>query len=152
MVIGLHGQAGVTAQCLVAMDNREDKEHVMNQSVEAKTVMAANTLPRLATLHAKQNVSTLSQVYTKWLTCGYVILTDNFYYTSWNSWSDCSKTCGEGGTHTRTRHCVDYTQYHKDAPACPDKKQIDTESCFVKDCGNDTPTYKPIKGGYYNHH
>ena len=92
------------------------------------------------------------QVYTKWLTCGYVILTDNFYYTSWNSWSDCSKTCGEGGTHTRTRHCVDYTQYHKDAPACPEKKQIDTESCSVKDCRNDTPTYKPNKGGYYNHH
>ena len=57
MVIGLHGQAGVTAQCLVVMDNREDKEYVMNLSVEAKAVMAANTVPRLATLHAKQNVS-----------------------------------------------------------------------------------------------
>ena len=151
MVIGLHGQAGVTAQCLVVMDNREDKERVMNLSVEAKAVMAANTVPRLATLHAKQNVSTLSQVHqivNMWI-CH---LTDNFYYTSWNSWSECSKICGEGGTRTRTRHCVDYIQYHKDAPACPEKKQIDTESCFIKDCGNDTPTYKPNKGGYYNHH
>ena len=61
MVIGLHGQAGVTAQCLVVMDNREDKELVINQNVEAKAVMAANIVPRLAILYAKQNVSTLSQ-------------------------------------------------------------------------------------------
>ena len=63
MVIGLHGQAGVTARCLVVMDNREDKERVINQSVEAKAVMAANIVPRLAILYAKQNVSTLSQVH-----------------------------------------------------------------------------------------
>ena len=151
MVIGLHGQAGVTAQCLVVMDNREDKERAMNQNVEEKAVTAANTVPRLATMHAKQNVSALSQNNTNSLTCVHVILTDNFYYTSWSSWSDCSKTCGEGGTRTRTRHCVDYTQYHKDAPACPEKKQIDTESCFVKDCGKDAPTDKPHKGGYYDH-
>ena len=60
MVIGLHGQAGVTAQCLVVMDNREDKERAMNQNVEEKAVTAANTVPRLATMHAKQNVSASS--------------------------------------------------------------------------------------------
>ena len=61
MVIGLHGQAGVTARCLVVMDNRDDKERVINQSVEAKAVMAANIVPRLAIFYAKQNVSTLLQ-------------------------------------------------------------------------------------------
>ena len=148
-VIGLRGQVGVTAQYLVVMANREDKGHVTNQSVEGKTVTAANTVPRLATLHATQNVRALFTGIRKFI---FIILIDNFYYTSWSSWSDCSKPCGEGGTRTRTRHCVDYTQYHKDAPACPEKKQIDTESCFVKDCGNNTPTDKPNKGDYYDHH
>lgn len=56
MAIGLHGQAGVIAQCPVVMDNREDKELVMKQNVVEKTVMAANTVPKLATTHARKNV------------------------------------------------------------------------------------------------
>lgn len=149
-VIGLRGQAGVTAQCLAVTANKEDKGRATNQSVEEKAVTAANTVPRLATLHATQkNVRVLFTGIHKLI---FIIQTDNFYYTSWSSWSDCSKTCGKGGTRTRTRHCVDYTQYHKDAPACPEKKQVDTESCFIKDCGNNTPTDKPNKGGYYDHH
>lgn len=153
MVIGLHGQAGVIAQCPVVTDNREEREHAMNQSVEAKAVMAANIVQRPVIMHVKQNVRALSQEYTDSLANMYIsFLIDNFYYTSWSSWSDCSKSCGEGGTRTRTRHCVDYTQYHKDAPACPEKKQIDTDSCFIKDCPKDTPTDKPTKGDYYDHH
>ena len=60
MVIGLHGPAGVTAQCLAVMDNREDKEHVIKQNVEEKVAMAASTVPRPAILHATINVRALS--------------------------------------------------------------------------------------------
>lgn len=59
MVIGLHGQAGVIAQCPVVTDNREDREHVMNQSVEEKAVTAANIAQRPVTMHVKQNVRAL---------------------------------------------------------------------------------------------
>lgn len=58
MAIGLHGQVGVIAQCLVDMGNRKDKEHVINQNVEEKVAMAASTVPRPVILHAKRNVRT----------------------------------------------------------------------------------------------
>ena len=69
MVIGLHGPAGVTAQYLVVTVNKEDKEHVINQNVEEKVAMAANTVPRPAILHAMINVRyTFLYVTTHWLT------------------------------------------------------------------------------------
>ena len=50
----------MTAQCLVAMDNRKDKEHATKQNVGEKTAMAANTVPRPVTSHARTNVRALS--------------------------------------------------------------------------------------------
>jgi len=57
MAPGAHGLAGVTAQFLVAMDNKGEKENATSQSVEERAVGAANTVPSLATLYASKTVS-----------------------------------------------------------------------------------------------
>ena len=53
MATGAHGLVGVTAQYLVAMDNKGEKENVMNQNVEERAVGAANTVPSPATFNVK---------------------------------------------------------------------------------------------------
>jgi len=57
MATGARGLAGATAQCLAAMDNKGEKENVINQNVEERAVGAANSVPSPVTFHARKNVS-----------------------------------------------------------------------------------------------
>ena len=80
MATGAHGLAGVTAQFLVAMDNKGEKENVMNQNVEERAVGAVNTVPSPATIYARKNVS-LPLFNAQTCTLNIIINIDDYYPT-----------------------------------------------------------------------
>ena len=62
-------------------------------------------------------------------------------YTSWSSWSKCTKTCG-GGTCTRIRTCTKPSPAHGGKSCASIGPKIVTKSCGTKPC--------PVNGGLSN--
>ena len=63
----------------------------------------------------------------------------NCKWSSWSSFTSCSKSCGSGGMHSRTRSKTQVENYG--GSPCLGSVS-DSKSCFLKDCPG---TYLPSK-------
>ena len=61
-------------------------------------------------------------------------------YTSWSNFSECSVSCGEGGTRYRTRNCTNPRPQYGGQDCSKMGPAIDTRGCYSQPC--------PIPGGY----
>ena len=78
-----------------------------------------------------QGIKVRKLKYIKAFTFKYLLFSVNCKWSSWSSFTSCSKTCGSGGTQSRTRS---KTQVEKYGGSPCSGSVSDSKSCFVKYC------------------
>lgn len=94
----------------------------------------------------KKNVSNLIVISIIVLLCvavWYYSIKQDGYFTEWNEWSKCDKTCGTDGIQIRTREYVPPKYWGNDDPDKDSNKLKETRSCIPA-----PPTNCPIDGSY----
>ena len=65
----------------------------------------------------------------------------------WQPWSMCTKTCGPGGTRTRSTECIE--PLHGGNPCPAEGETTQTEDCHMGDCRKYGHMHKGV--GYTKH-
>merc|ERR1712110_497448 len=69
--------------------------------------------------------------------------TQNYTWTDWTQWSDCSVSCGGSGVMTRTRDCIGPVDGGME---CPTPDQTETQSCDAPACWTEFGEWSVCQG------